>query len=222
MTRIVIADDHPVVRQGLRALLEGAGWRVVGEASNGLEALELTHRHHPDVLIVDIVMPQLNGLEVARRVAREGTGDTRVIVLSMYDAEPYVLEAVRVEASGYVMKGAAGDVIVDAVRAALAGRFFLSPPFDQRPVGYYREKAYEGGADPYETLTPREREVIQMVAEGLTNRGIGENLGISHRTVEIHRANAMHKLGLERQTDVARFALQRGIIPPDTELDDSF
>ncbi len=222
MTRIVIADDHPVVRQGLRALLENAGWRVVGEASNGLEALELIGQHKPDVLIVDIVMPQLNGLEVARRVAREGTGETRVIVLSMYDAEPYVLEAVRAEASGYVMKGAAGDVIVDAVRAALAGRFFLSPPFDERSVAYFREKAYEGETDPYETLTAREREVIQMVAEGLTNRRIGKNLGISHRTVEIHRANAMRKLGLERQTDVARFALQRGIIPPETAIDDSF
>lgn len=222
MTTIVIADDHPVVRQGLRALLEGAGWRVVAEASNGLETLEIVGQHRPDVLIVDIVMPQLNGLEVARRVRREIAPDTRVVVLSMHDAEPYLLEAIRAEASGYLMKGAASDVIVDAVRTALAGRFYLSSPFDEQPLDYYVRKAQESDPDPYETLTAREREVIQMVAEGLTNRQIGEQLGISHRTVEIHRANAMQKLGLERQTDVARFALKRGLIPPDTDVDDSF
>lgn len=219
MTTIAIADDHPVVRQGLRALLEGAGWRVVAEASNGLETLNSVRERPPDVLILDIVMPQLNGLEVARRVRREIAPETQVIVLSMYDAEPYVLEAIRADASGYLMKGAAADVIVDAVRTALSGRFYLGSPFDERPMAYYVEKAHEGGSDPYETLTAREREVIQMVAEGLTNRDIGETLSISHRTVEIHRANAMHKLGLERQTDVARFAVQRGLIPPEAETD---
>lgn len=218
MIRIVIADDHPVVLQGLRAVLESANWRVVGEASDGLETLDLVEEQRPDVLFVDIVMPRLNGLEVTRQVAHEGTGETRVVVLSMYDAEPYVLEAVRAEASGYVIKGATGEVIVDAVRAAMAGRFYVSPPLDTE---YYLQKSREGGSDPYEALTTREREVIQMVAEGQTNRTIGENLGISHRTVEIHRANAMHKLGLNRQTDVARFALQRGIVAPETEINDS-
>lgn len=222
MTTIVIADDHPVVRQGLRTLLAGAGWHVVAEASNGLDTLQLVRQYRPDVLIVDIVMPELNGLEVARRVRKEMETEIRVIVLSMYDAEPYVLEAIRADASGYLMKGAAAEVIVSAVRTVLAGDFYLGAPFDERPLAYYVEKAREGGSDPYETLTAREREVAQMVAEGLTNRNIGERLGISHRTVEIHRANAMHKLGLQRQTDLARFALRRGLIPPDTEIDENF
>jgi len=219
MIRIVIADDHPLVRQGLRAVLESADWRVIGEASDGVETLDVVKEHRPDVLIVDVVMPRLNGLEVTRQVAHEGMADTRVIVLSMYDAEPYVLEAVRAEASGFVIKGAAGEVIVDAVRAAMAGRFYVSPPLDVAES--YVQKAREGGSAPYEALTTREREVIQMVAEGQTNRTIGENLGISHRTVEIHRANAMHKLGLTSWTDLARFALQQGIVAPETEVNDS-
>ena len=216
LIHIVIADDHPVVRQGLTAVLERADWHVVAEAGNGLEALALVKRHRPDVLIADIVMPQLNGLEVARRAHEDASLETRVLLLSMYDAEPYVLEAIRAGASGYVRKGAASDVIVDAVHAALAGRLYLSPPLDERPPEYYLRKAHQQAADPYESLTAREREVIQMVAEGLTNRDIGHRLAISHRTVEIHRANAMHKLGLERQTDVARYALQRGWIPSDS------
>lgn len=221
MIRIVIADDHPVVRQGLRAVLEGADWRVVGEARDGVETLDIVREQRPDVLIVDIVMPRLNGLEVTRQVAHEGTGDTRVIVLSMYDAEPYVLEAVRAEASGFVIKGAASEVVVDAVRSVLLGQFYVSPPLDEQGTDYYVQKAFEGETDPYETLTAREREVIQMVAEGQTNRRIGENLGISHRTVEIHRSNAMRKLGLTSRNDLARFALQRGIIAPGTEVDES-
>jgi DNA-binding NarL/FixJ family response regulator len=210
---IVLADDHHVMRQGLRMVLEAQEhFHVVAEAGNGLDAIALVERFKPCVLIVDVMMPGLNGLEVTRQV-RQRASRTRVIVLSMYSNEAYVLEALRHGAAGYVLKEAQADELVHAVHEVAAGRRYLSPPLSERAIEAYLQKAQDTGLDPYETLTTREREVLQLAAEGRTNGDIAAALYISPRTVETHRANVMRKLGLQHQADMIRYALQRGLLP---------
>jgi two-component system, NarL family, response regulator NreC len=210
---IVLADDHQVVRQGLRAILEAErDLRVVGEAANGLEAVDLTERLKPDVLIVDVMMPSLNGLEVARQVGQRAP-QTRVVVLSMYANEAYVLEALKNGAVAYVLKDSCADDLVQAVRQATTGRYYLSSPLSERAIDAYVRNAKDSALDPYDTLTGREREVLQLVAEGQTSAQIATRLFISPRTVETHRANLMRKLGLSTQVDLVRYALKRGILP---------
>lgn len=213
MTSIVLADDHPIVRQGLKALLEGeAGWHVIGEASDGLSAVDLIEQLQPDVAIIDVMMPDLNGLEVVRRVKRRAP-NTLVIVLSMHADEPYVLEALQGGALGYVLKGQSTTSLVEAVHEVLAGHRYLSPPLTERAIDAYLQRALDADRpiDPYDMLTPREREVLHLAAQGRTNAEIGERLAISPRTVETHRANLMRKLDLRTQADLIRYALQRGI-----------
>lgn len=213
MTSIVLADDHSVVRAGLRALLEGggSGFKVVGEASDGLEAVQLVERQRPDVLVVDVMMPGLNGIEVTRQV-RQRAPRTRVVVLSMHASEPYVLEALRHGASGYVLKDSSSDQLVQAVREVAEGRPYLSPPLSERAIAAYVERAQPATLDAYELLTTREREVLQLAAEGLSNGEIAQRLTLSPRTVEMHRGNLMRKLDLGSQTEVVKFAIRRRII----------
>ena len=213
MTSIVLADDHTVVRAGLRALLEGghADFHVVGEASDGLEAVQLVERQKPDVLVVDVMMPGLNGIEVTRQV-RQRVPHTRVVVLSMHASEPYVLEALRHGASGYVLKDASSDQLVHAVREVSEGRPYLSPPLTERAIAAYVERAQPATLDPHDLLTTREREVLQLAAEGLSNAEIAQKLTLSPRTVEMHRGNLTRKLDLQSQTDLVRYAIRRGII----------
>jgi two-component system response regulator NreC len=213
-TTIVLADDHHVVRQGLRVLLEAEpDFRVVGETGDGLAVLNLVERLKPDVLILDIIMPGSSGLEVTREVGRHSPG-TRVVILSMHANEAYVLEALQAGAMAYVLKGSTSEELVDAVREVAAGRRYLSSPLTERAVEAYVQKAKAAALlDPYETLTTREREVLHLAAEGYTNAEIADRLFISQRTVETHRANMMRKLDLRTQTDLIRYALQRGIIP---------
>ena len=212
MTTIVLADDHRVVRQGLRALLEAeSGFRLVGEAGDGLETVQLVERLHPDVLVLDLMMPGLNGLEVTLQVGKRSP-QTRVVILSMHANEAYVLEALRNGAAGYVLKDASAAELVQAVREVAAGRRYLSSPLSERAIEAYVGKAQETTLDRYETLTTREREVLHLVAEGHTNAEIAARLSISPRTAETHRANMMRKLGLQTQTDLIRYALRRGII----------
>ena len=212
---LLLADDHHVVRQGLRALLEAEpDFRVVGEASDGLEVADLVERLQPRVLIVDLMMPGLNGLEVTRQVSKRSP-QTRVLILSMHSNEAYVLEALRNGAAAYVLKDSSATDLVHAVREVAAGRRYLSPPLSERALDTYRQRAKEATLDIYETLTTREREVLHLAAEGHTNAEIAARLGISPRTAETHRANLMRKLGLQTQTDLVRYALRRGIIPTD-------
>jgi DNA-binding NarL/FixJ family response regulator len=220
MTRpinVVLADDHAMVRHGLRVLLEAeSDMAVVGEAADGLEVGPLVQNLRPDVLVLDIVMPGLSGLDVAREVTRRSP-ETRIVVLSMHDSDAYVLEAVRNGALAYVPKGAPAAELVRAIRAAAAGRRYVRAVPD-RAIDDYLRKTRGADADLYELLTPREREVLHMVAEGLSSAAIGRRLSISPRTVEAHRASVMRKLGLKGRTELIKFALSRGIVPLDPPL----
>ena len=207
---ILLADDHHVVRQGLRSLLAlERDFQVIAEASDGLEAVRTIDRLRPQVSIVDLMMPGLGGLEVTRQVCQW----TRVVILSMHDNEAYVIEALRNGAYGYVLKDSTDDELIQAVRIVAEGRRFLSSPFSERAIAAYSQKAQSAPLDPYETLTTREREVLHLAAEGLSATDISARLSISPRTVEIHRANAMHKLNLHSQAELIRYALRRGILP---------
>jgi len=215
VTTIVLADDHQVVRHGLRVLLESEpNFRIVGEASDGLEAIDLVERQQPDIVVLDLMMPGLNGLEVARQSSHRSPR-TNVVILSMYNNEAYVLEALRAGAKAYVLKASTSDELVRAIREVVAGRRYLSPPLSERAIQAYSQKAESAAVDAYETLTTREREILQLAAEGCTNAEIATRLSISPRTAETHRANLMRKLGLHSHTDLIRYALRRGILPMD-------
>lgn len=212
MTNIVLADDHRIVRQGLRALLTAEkDFTVIGEAGDGREALDVVRRLNPDVLVLDLMMPGLNGLEVARQLHKQ-TPKVGIVVLSMYDDEGFVLEALANGVSAYVLKDSNSSDLVQAVREVAAGRRYLSPPLSDRAIETYLQTAKTGAMDKHETLTTREREVLQLSAEGYTNSEIAARLGISTRTAETHRSRLMHKLALHTQSDLIRYALRRGII----------
>jgi DNA-binding NarL/FixJ family response regulator len=213
-TRVLLAEDHRVVRQGLRAMLEAEpGFRVVGEAGNGIEASRLVERLRPDVLVLDLMIPGLNGLEVTRQVRKKGA--TQVVILSMHADEAYVVEALKNGAAAYVLKDSSYEELLKAIREAAAGRRYLSPPLSSAAVEAYAASSAGGIAGPYGSLSGREREVFQLAAEGHTNVDIGKKLFISSRTVEIHRAKMMRKLGLRNHADLIRYALKRGILPND-------
>ncbi|MBI3921335.1 MAG: response regulator transcription factor [Armatimonadetes bacterium] len=211
MTTLLLADDHEVVRQGMRRLLETErDLRVVAETGDGLEAVELVERHKPNVLIVDMMMPGLNGLEVTRQV-QQSCPRTRVLILSMHANEAYVVEALRNGATGYALKDAASADLLKAVRSVAAGTRYLSPPLSDRLIEAYITKA-AATEDPYDSLTDREREVLHLSAEGLTAADIADRLSLSPRTVESHRAHVMQKLELKNQTELIRYTMRRGIV----------
>jgi two-component system response regulator NreC len=213
MITIVLAEDHRIVRQGIKALLASeADFRVVGETGDGLEAVQLIERLRPAIAVLDLMMPSLGGLEVAR-TTKERSPQTRILVLSMYSNEAYVLEALRAGALGYVIKESSSDDLVYAIREVMAGRHYLSPPLSERAIINYLEKSGSGASSSYETLTAREREVLKLTAEGYSSPEVGERLVISSRTVESHRANIMRKLELRTTADLIRYAMRHGLIP---------
>jgi DNA-binding NarL/FixJ family response regulator len=212
MITIVLAEDHHVVRQGFKLVLQmESDFRLVGESSDGLAAVELIVKTRPNVLLLDLMIPRLHGLEVTRQCRRDAP-ETRVIILSMHADEPYVVEALRNGASGYVLKDCTAADLVQAVRTVAAGRRYLSPMLAERAINGYVERPGESELDVYETLTNRERLVLQLAAEGRSSAEIASALFISPRTAETHRANLMRKLSLRSQTDLVRFAIRRGII----------
>ncbi len=217
MIRAVIADDHHLVRQGIRALLEKAGdIEVVGEAADGQQAIELVQHLLPDVLVIDIAMPRLNGVEAVARIRALGV-KTRALILSMYSDETLVRQALRNGASGYLLKRAISEELLLAVRAVSRGEAFLSPEVS----GPLLAKLLDGqpdsaDADPLSRLTPREREVLQLVAEGNTNGEIAQSLNLSEKTVEKHRASLMAKLCLHDTAGLVRAAIRLGLIRLDS------
>ena len=204
--RILLADDHVMVRQGLRVLLEQAGMSVIGEASDGQEALRLAHEHAPDVAVLDIAMPSLNGLETARRL-RETLPQTKIVLLTMHTEEPYVLEALQAGAVGYVLKTQAAGDIVQAIRDALQGAMYLSSRVAHTVVQAYLTRSSRS-PDP---LTSREREIVQRIAEGQTTKEIAAALDLSVKTVESHRNSLMRKLDIHETATLVRYAIRRGL-----------
>lgn len=211
---ILLADDHRLVREGFRAVLEREkDFQIIGEAGDGLEAVRLAEKLQPQIVVVDLMMPGLNGRDVIRQIVQRVKG-AKVVVLSMHASEGYVLDALKNGASAYVLKDASSAELVRAVRESFAGRRYLSPPLSEPAIAAYLDKANAGeSVDAYESLSNREREILQLAAEGFTTSAIAARLFLSPRTVETHRSNFMRKLNLHSQTDLIRFALQRGLLP---------
>jgi DNA-binding NarL/FixJ family response regulator len=210
--RILLADDHAIVRHGLRLLLDAEpDLAVAAEASDGAEAVELALREPFDLAILDVTMPRLTGIQVARQVTAQRP-DLRVVMLSMHDNEQFFFEALRAGASGYVLKSAAHSDLVAACRAALRGEPFVYP---QAVAALIREYLERGPDElPEDPLSPRESEVVKLIAEGLTSKEIGETLFIAEKTVERHRANVLEKLGLKDRVALTRYAIRRGLVEP--------
>lgn len=208
--RILIADDHGIVRSGLRLLLEMQdGIEVIAEAGNGAEALELALSERPDIAILDVKMPEMTGLEVTRRIRAEAPEIT-VLILSMHDDERYVFESLKAGASGYVLKTQADSDLLDAVNAARRGEPFLSPQAQQALIN----DVLGDNGENHRQLSPREEEVVRLVAEGHTNREIAAILGLAEKTAENHRSNAMRKLGMRDRVELVRYAIRRGLVEP--------
>lgn len=213
MITIILIEDHALVREGFRRILEESGdLRVIGETGDGLEGVDLVAAHRPDVVLVDLQLPGLHGLEVVRRIGTDSPA-TRIVVLSRHADESYVVESLDAGADAYVLKQSGSEALIAAVRSAAGGNSYLSPPLSEGGLRDYREHAREGDAgDPYRRLTDREREVFQLTAEGATSRAIGARLSISPRTVEKHQAHIREKLGLRSKAEVIDFAHRHGFL----------
>jgi DNA-binding NarL/FixJ family response regulator len=213
-TRVLLADDHAVVRSGLRAVLEAEpDIEVVAEAQDGMEAVEKSLAENVDLAILDVSMPKLTGLQATAELLRRRS-DLRVLILSVHDNEQYFFEALKAGAAGYVLKSAANRDLIDACRAAMRGEPFLYPNAVRALIREYLEQARRGEAVPEDPLTPRELQVVKLIAEGLSSDEIAEALVISRKTVDHHRANILGKLGMRNGAEVTRYAIRRGLIEP--------
>ncbi len=212
--RVLVADDHALFRAGLRKLLQSfEDVEVVGEAADGHEALRLTRLHRPDVLLMDIAMPELNGVEAASRLAREAP-DTRVVILSMHAGQEFVLRAIRAGSAGYLLKDASPAELEQAVKAVARGEMYLSPAVSRYVVEDYVRRAGPEHS-PLDRLTPRQREILQLIAEGNTTKAIATKLGLSVKTVETHRAQLMERLEAHDIASLVRLAIRLGIVTSD-------
>jgi DNA-binding NarL/FixJ family response regulator len=213
-TRILLADDHTIVRQGLRFILDAEpDLEVVAEASNGNEAVARALRDDIDLAILDIAMPTMTGLQAARELARRRP-DLRMLILSMHDDEGYLFEALKAGTAGYVLKSVADRDLVEACRAAMRGEPFLYAGAERALVRDYVQRAQAGETLPEDPLTPREQQIVKLIAESHTNRQIAEVLTISEKTVETHRANILEKLGMRDRVELTRYAIRRGFVEP--------
>jgi DNA-binding NarL/FixJ family response regulator len=211
--RVLVVDDHTIVRDGISALLSLAGdIEVVGEAVNGNEALKMTAKLQPDVVLMDIAMPIMGGLEATRRITKEFPG-TKVLVITQHDDKEYVFPVIESGAAGLISKAAASSELATGIRAVYKGDSFLSPSVARLLVENYQQTAGERGQlDPYNQLTEREREILKLLAEGFSTQEIADMLVITRKTVEGHKTNLMAKLGIHKKIDLVKYALRRGII----------
>jgi DNA-binding NarL/FixJ family response regulator len=204
---LFLADDHTMVREGIAALAsKEPGFKVIGQCGEGLAVIDEVLRLVPDVVVLDIMMPGLNGLDVCRELTRK-VKDAAVLILSMYEDEQFIARALEYGASGYLLKDSAPNQLGDAIRAVSRGELFLGPGIPRTVLHHMSDHR-----DPYETLTTRERQVLQCVAEGMTNRQIAENLGLAVKTVDTHRMRLMRKLNIHDQTNLVKFAVRRGLV----------
>jgi DNA-binding NarL/FixJ family response regulator len=210
--RILLADDHTVVRQGLRKVLEERpDWQVIGEAGDGREAVSLAEQLKPDVAVIDVAMPLLNGIEATRQITKR-VPSVRILILSMHSDEAYVTQVLNAGATGYLLKDSADVDLLQAVSAVSQGKSFFSPPVARLMLGDYVRPRGEGAVDRYELLSGREREVFQLIAEGKANKEMATLLFISPSTVETHRAHIMEKLDLHSAAEIVLYAVRRGVI----------
>jgi len=207
--RIILADDHTIVREGLHALLERAGFEIVGEATDGRAAVELARSLQPDIAVLDIGMPALNGIDAAREILRASPG-TRTILLTIHDEKQYVVEALRAGVSGYLLKTKAAGDLVQAIREVSRGALFISPGLSRDVLKSFLENK-DAHATP---LSPREREVLQLIAEGKSTKEVAAILGISVKTAESHRTRIMEKLDIHETATLVRYAIRQGVIQP--------
>jgi len=217
-TRVLLAEDHTIVRKGLRSLLDKeTGIKVVEEAEDGREAILKAEELHPDVVVMDIAMPGLNGLEATRQIKKRFP-DIKIIILTMHANEEYILQSLKAGASGYLVKKAVPVELISAINAVHKGNSFLSPSISRTVIDEYvrRSKEISEGEEGFEQLTVREREVLQLIAEGRKTREIAELLYISIKTVETHRAHIMNKLDIHSTAELTRYAIRKGIISSDT------
>ncbi len=213
MTTVVLADDHEIVRKGVRSLLEAEKtFQILAEASDGFSAVQIVDKHKPNLLFLDLSLPRMHGTEVMNQL-RASRSQTKILVLSMHNDEPYVIEALRGGAMAYILKGSESTEILHAVHEVMAGRRYLSAPLSEWAINALAAKPADE-TDPLAVITNREREVLQLAAEGFSNTEISEKLFISPRTTETHRTNLLRKLGLQTQTDLVRFAIRKGLIQP--------
>ncbi|MHC4981602.1 MAG: response regulator [Planctomycetota bacterium] len=207
-TRVFLADDHVMVREGLAALVgREPDIEVIGQEGQGLSVVECVLECRPDVVVLDIMMPGINGLDICRELTRKAK-KTAILILTMYDDEQFIVRALEYGASGYLLKEAAGDKLATAVRTVARGELYLGPGIPKHVVGCIGR----GGADPYERLTTRERQVLQLIAEGKTNRQVAEELNLAVKTVDTHRSHLMRKLDIHDQTSLVKFAIRKGIV----------
>ncbi|WP_030265586.1 response regulator [Streptomyces violens] len=212
--RILLADDHALVRRGVRLILEGEpGLEVVAEAGDGAEAITMARTHPVDLAVLDVAMPRMTGLQAARELSALQPG-LRILMLTMYDNEQYFFEALKAGACGYVLKSVADRDLIDACRAAMRGESFLYPGAVTALIRNYLERVRGGEEAPDRILTAREEEVLKLVAEGHSSKEIAETLVISVKTVQRHRANLLHKLGLRDRLALTRYAIRAGLIEP--------
>ncbi len=213
-TRILLADDHAVVRSGLRMVLDSApDLEVVAEAEDGAEAVELGLSADVDLAVLDVSMPRMTGLQAASELSRRRP-ELRVLILSMHDNEQYFFEALKAGAAGYVLKSVANRDLIEACRATMRGESFLYPAAVTALIRDYLERAASGEAAPKDPLSPRELEVVKLIAEGHTSEEIAEMLFISKKTVDRHRANILEKLGMRNRVELTRYAIRRGLVVP--------
>jgi len=211
--RVLIADDHEMVRQGIRTLLEERGIEVVGEAANGKEAVEKVSDLEPDVILIDISLPIMDGIEATRQIKKRQPA-IKVLALTMHDNEEYLFQILRAGGSGYVIKKAAVNELIFAIEAVFDGKCYLSPSLSKGLVEEYLQRVKDDEASADHRLTDREREILKLIAEGYTNQQIAELLYLSIKTIQTHRAHLMEKLGLHDRTEIVKYAFRKGLIEP--------
>jgi DNA-binding NarL/FixJ family response regulator len=213
--RIVLVDDHALVRQGFRRILEDdPELQIVGEAGNGLDAVALVKKTDPDVVVMDMAMPEMNGLHATMELVKQRPG-TKVLILSMYSDEQYVRNALDAGARGYILKNAIENDLVRAVKAVAAGEQYLSPELSTLLIRAIKTGAFEAATDPYDKLTQREKQVLQLIAHGKSNKEIAVMLDLSVNTVAVHRANLMSALGVHKTAELVLFAVKKGLVLPE-------
>ena len=216
MIKVVVADDHTILRQGIKALLDNqSGIEVIAEAKDGREALTLIERLLPDVILMDIAMPGLNGLEATRRIKKKFP-KIKVLVLTMYTNEEYVFQILQAGANGYLVKETAFQDLISAITAVYRDEAFMSPSISKKVINRYTQRAQKTNDTTCDVLTTREREVLQLIAEGSSSKKIAEALFISPKTVETHRTHIMDKLNIHNRTDLVKYAIRKGIVDIDS------